>query len=152
MITIEYDFSVPRYKRSEIGYHTLVRGKRAEFEFRMTNDSNRSLDNLSVAITLESYIGQDTPKLFRKQDPVTVDKIPHKSMVPLNCVLYPTFPGLIAVSVYVTDSVNNAIQIKKSGEKSYQVDSIRWWFHVVDDISIDILRTLKQLLTEGRKK
>lgn len=148
MLSIDFDFSIPGYSRRDIGDLTLVRDKRTDIQFEITNDSNNSISNLEVAITVESYIGQAKPILFRHYDPQIVERIPRKSMVPLKIRIYPSFPGLVAVSIQVTNPHGNDVNIKKLHGKSYQPKPVRWWFHVADDIAVETLRTLKKLLKQ----
>ena len=80
-----------------------------------------------------------------------VDQIPPKSMVPLTFSICAHFPGVISVAVYVTDSNNNNVMAKRQNETTYQQLPVRWWFHVVDNISIEILESLKTLVAQERK-
>jgi len=155
MLTIDFDLSVPGFSTNEIGSLTLVREKRANFEIQITNDSQTPVSKLNVKLNLESYVGQIKPILFIRPDPQIINSIPPKSMVPLTFELYPVFPGLVAISVHVTDSSSQIIKIKRPTDKSYQNPPLRWWLHVVDNVSIETLRTLKRLVkqrSEGTKK
>lgn len=151
MLSIDSALSVPGFSTKEIGYFTLVRGKRANFEIQITNDSNSHVSKLNVKITLESYIGQIKPMLFKQDDPQVIDSIPPKGMVPLTFELYPTFGGLIATAIHITDSLNKNIMIKRITDGSYKESPLRWWWNVADDISVETLRTLKQLVKQGSR-
>lgn len=155
MLSIDIDFSIPGYSPKEIGYYTLVRNKRADLDVQLTNDSSRAISNLNVKVLMESNIGQTKPILFKHSDPEIVDSIPSKGMVPLTFYLYPSFPGLVAISVHVTDQHNIPVKVRKADAKSYQETPVRWWFHVADDISVETLRALKKLLklvSEGKTR
>ena len=55
----------------------------------------------------------------------------------------------------MTDAANNAVMAKRVTESSYEQGPIRWWFNVIDNISIETLRALKELVAaqrEGMKK
>jgi len=151
MLSIDYDLKVPGFSEREIGYSTLVRDYLTNFEVQITNDSKSSISVLNVKITLESYVGQIEPIMFKRYDPKIIENIQPRSMVPLNFEIFPTFPGLLAISIRVTDSFNNTVQLKKAEEESYQKAPVRYWFYVADDISVETLRALKQLLRQGKK-
>ena len=151
MLSLDFELSVPRFPSSEIGFWTLVRAKPANLQVNVTNDGQRSLYKLNVKPVLESYVGQDKPILFSQYDAQTIDQIAPKSMLPLTFTIQAFFPGLVAVAINVTDANNNPIMAKRQTDTAYQQLPVRYWFHVIDNISIEILRTLKTLVTQKQK-
>lgn len=151
MLSIDYELTVPGFSSQDIGYLTFVRGERAKFQVQINNDSRYNVSKLNVKIILESYVGQIKPILLLQPEPQIIDSIPPKNMIPLTFELYPNFPGLVAVSVHVTDSSDNIIKTKRITDKSYKESPVRWWFHVIDNISVETLRALKQLVKQGSK-
>ena len=151
MLSIDYELSVPGFKTKEIGYATLVRSYDANLELQLANDGQTYLRKLKVKPVIESYIGQDKPILFLSMEEKIVDQIPPKSMVPLTFGIWPHFPGLVSVAVHITDANNNAVMAKRESETTYQKEPVRWWFYVVDNISIEILKTLKTLGAQKQK-
>ncbi len=151
MLSLDYELSVPGFKSNEIGYQTLVRTKPAVMQINLTNDGRNSLYKLNVKPVLESYIGQEDPKLFHWSEAQIIDHIEPKTMVALTFRIWPHFPGLVAVAIHVTDDSNNAVMAKRQTETAYKQLPVRWWFHVVDNISVEILRTLKALVAQTQK-
>lgn len=145
MLSIDHELSVPGFNRDEIGIGTLVRVHLANLQIELTNDAQTPLYRLNVRPVLESYVGLDKPILFLWSDTQIIDEIPPKSMVPLTFRIWANYPGLVAVAIHVTDSNNNAVMAKRTNGKAYEQSPVRWWFHVVDNISVEILRALKTL-------
>ncbi len=145
MLSLGYELSVPGFPRSEIGFETLVRAKPANLQVNVTNDGQMSLYKLNVKPVVESYVGQDKPILFGQRDAQIIEQIAPKAMIPLTFRIWAIFPGLVAVAIYVTDSNNNAVMAKRQTETAYEQSPVRWWFNVIDNISIEILRALKTL-------
>lgn len=152
MLSIGYELSVPGFKVDEIGYDTLVRCNSANFQIKLTNEAQTSLYKLNVRPVIESYVGQDKPILFLQSDTKTIEQIPPKGMVPLTFSIWANCPGLVAVAIYVTDSTNKAVIAKRPEETAYKQLPVRYWFHVVDNISVEILRTLKTLKVQQPKE
>lgn len=148
MLSFDYELSVPGFSAREIGLVTLVRSKAAKLEVHITNDSSVSVSKMKVKILFESYIGQPKVQLVMQSEPQIINTLPQKGMVPLTFQLRPFFPGLVSVAVIVTDSFDKTIKAKRSNEDSYKESPVRWWFHVEDNISVEILRTLKKLLKQ----
>jgi len=151
MLSVDYELSAPGFKREEIGSGTLVRVHKANLQIQLANDGQTYLRKLKVKPVIESYVGQDTPILFLSMEEKMIDEIPPKSMVPLTFKIWPNFPGLISVAVHITDASDNAVMAKRQSETTYQKLPIRWWFHVVDNISVETLKTLKNLVAQERK-
>ena len=152
MLSIDYGLSVPGFKVSEIGHGTLVRVHPANLQIELTNDAQTPLYRLNVRPVLESYVGLDKPILFLWSDTQSIDEIPPKSMVPLAFRIWAHYPGLVAVAIHVTDSNNNTVMAKRKNEKAYEQSPVRWWFHVVDNISVEILKALKALAAQKAKE
>jgi len=151
MLSIDYALSIPGFSTKEIGYQTLVRAERADLEVQITNDLRSTVSKLNVKIILESYVGQIKPILFMQSDPRIVSTIPSKGMIPVIYNIYPTFPGLVAISIHVTDSFNNVVKAKRTTEESYKESPVRFWFHVLDNVSVETLRALKKLVKQQLK-
>lgn len=152
MLSLYFELSVPGFSSSEIGPETLVRMKLAVMQINLTNDGPNSLYKLNVKPVVESYVGQDKPLLFWQQDVQIIDQIAPKAMVPLTFKIWAHFPGLVAVALYVTDATGNAVMAKRQNETAYQQSPVRWWFHVVDSISVETLRALKTLKVQKPKE
>ncbi len=152
MLSLAFELSVPGFKSSEIGPGTLVRAKPANLQIKLTNDAQTPLYKLNVKPVLESYIGQDKPILFLWSDTQIIEQIAPKAMVALTFIIRAYFPGLVAVAINVTDTANNAVMAKRQHETAYQQTPVRWWFHVVDNISVEILRALKTLKAQQPKE
>ena len=153
MISIDCDVNVPGFSQKDIGYWTLVRACKSKFQFNVTNDGLEPLLGLSVRPVMESYVGQEKPQLFQWLDTEVIEEIPPKGMVPIKCEFWPFYPGLVSVALYMTDSTNKAIMAKRKTDSSYEEASLRWWFHVADDISLEILKELRILTArEGKMK
>ena len=150
MLSMEYDLTIKGFSPKEIGYATLVRTEYGILNVKLTNDGQVLLSKLKVRLAVESYVGQEKPQLFQWLKEQVTD-IPPQGMVPLTFRIMPVYPGLLSVAVYVTDATNNAVMAKRDTESSYERGPIRWWFHVVDNISIETLRTLKRLVAAQRK-
>jgi len=159
MLSIGYQLSVPGFPQDEIGFGTLVRVHVANLNMTVTNDGETSLYKINVRPVIESCVGQEKPILFLQSTTQVIEMLPPKSMVPLTFAIWPHFPGLVAVAIHITDATNDAVMAKREGEKEYQKLPVRWWFHVVDNISIETLRALKTLvkvqkagMVKGRQK
>ena len=151
MLSMDYELSVPGFKTKEIGHQSLVRAHNANLKIRLTNDGQTNLRKLKVEPVVESYIGQDRPMLFLSLDEQTIDEIPPKSMISLTFRIWVNYPGLVAVAVHITDANNNAVMAKRESETTYQEQPVRWWFHVVDNVSVEILKTLRTLVAQKQK-
>ena len=150
MLSMDYDLTVKGFSPKEIGYATLVRAQYGSLHIKLTNDGQKLLSELKVRLAVESYVGQEKPQLFQWRE-AQVTEIPPEGMVPLTFRFRPVYPGLLSVAVYVTDAVNNAVMTKRVTETSYEQGPVRWWFHVVDNISIETLRALEELVAVQRK-
>jgi len=150
MLSMDYDLTIKDFSPKEIGYATLVRTEYGNLRVKLTNDGQVLLSKLKVRVVVESYVGQEKPQLFQWLDEQITD-IPPQGMVPLIFRIMPIYPGLLSAAVYVTDATNNAVIAKRGTESSYERGPVRWWFHVVDDISIETLRALKELVAAQRK-
>lgn len=151
MLSIYYELSVPRFPSSEIGYGTLVRARPANLQVNVTNDGQMSLYKLNVKPVVESYVGQEKPILFMQSTAQIIDQIMPKTMVSLTFSILAHYPGLVAVAIYVTDANGNTVMAKRPKETAYEQSPVRWWFHVIDDISIETLRALKTLVAQRQK-
>ena len=149
MISINYVLVVPGFSRQEIGIGTMVRSHLGKVQLTVTNDGTDFFRVLRVRPVLESHVGQEKPQLFQWSDTQVIKEIPPKGMVPLEFTFRPTFPGLVSVAFYLTDAANNAVMAKRKTDSSYAQAPVRWWFHVVDDISLQTLRALKALAAAG---
>lgn len=149
MLSMDYTLNVPGFSQQEIGYGTLVRVHRAKVQFTLTNKGQAPLGKLSIRPVLESYIGQEKPQLFQWYDTQIIRSIPPEGMAPLIFEIWPNFPGLVSVAVYVTGADGNAIMAKRATSSTYERLPVRWWFHVADDISIQTLKVLKRLQEKG---
>jgi len=150
MLSIDYTLTVKGFPQKEIGYATLVRTEYGTLHVKLTNDGQVLLSKLKVRLAVESYVGQEKPQLFQWLKEQVTD-IPPQGMVPLTFRIMPVYPGLLSVAVYVTDATNNAVIAKRDTESSYERGPVRWWFHVVDNISIETLRALKGLVAAQRE-
>ena len=146
MLSLSYVLSVPDFKEDEIGVQTLVRVHFATLQLQIVNDGQTPLRKIHVKPTVESYVGQIKPILFLR-----LEEISPKSLVSVTFNLWPNYPGLLSFAVQITDSHNNAIMAKRRDEKEYTETPVRWWFHVVENVSVEILRTLKKLSGTIRK-
>lgn len=151
MISINCNVNVPGFPPKEIGYWTLVRTYEHEFQFDVTNDRPEPLHGLNVRPVLESYVGQEKPQLYQWADTQVIDVISPNKMVPIKSKFVPHYPGLVSVALYVTDAANKAVMAKRKTDPSYAEAPVRWWFHVVDDISLQILGTLRELVARGQE-
>jgi len=150
MLSMDYDLTVKGFSPKEIGYATLVRTEYGTLHVKLTNNGQVLLSKLKIRLAVESYVGQEKPQLFQwLKEQVT--EIPPQGMVPLTFRIMPVYPGLLSVAVYVTDATNNAVMAKRDTESSYERGPVRWWFHVVDNISIETLRALKGLVAAQRE-
>lgn len=152
MLSIDYELAVTGFKVSEIGPGTLVRVNRANLQINVTNDGSGSLYSLNVKPVLESYVGQDNPILFLQQDAQVIDQIASKAMVPLTFSIWANYPGLVAVAIYVTDATGSTVMAKRPKETAYEQSPVRYWFYVVDNISVQTLRALKALAAQKPKE
>lgn len=152
MLNIDYKLSVPGFKVNEIGSGTLIRAHNANLRIELVNNEQTYLRKLNVRPALESYIGQDKPILFLWSETQIIDEIPPKSMVPLTFRIWANYPGLIAIAIHVTDASNNAVMAKRPSETAYNQSPVRYWFYVVDNISIQTLRALKAVLEQKPKE
>jgi len=147
---MHYTLSTKGFSAKEIGYATLVRSEYGNLKIHLTNDGQVPLSKINVNLAVESYVGQEKPQLFQwLKDQVT--EIPPKDEVPLTFNILPIFPGLLSVAIYVTDATNNTVMTKRIADPNYDQGPIRWWFNVVDKISIETLRALKELVEVQRK-
>ncbi len=151
MLSLSYELSVPDFKDEEIGAQTLVRVHFATLGIHIFNDGQTPLRKIHVKPTVESYVGQNAPILFLSLEPVIVDEISPKSLVSVTFNIWPNYPGLLSVAVHITDSHDNPVMVKRREQKEYKETPVRWWFHVVENVSVEILRTLKILNTTIRK-
>ncbi len=151
MLSLGHELSVPGFSSSEIGSDTLVRAKPAIMQIKLTNDGQRSLYKLNVKPVVESYVGQDKPILFLWLDAQIIEQIAPKTMVPLTFRIRAHLPGLVAVAIHISDATNNAVMIKRQNETAYQQSPVRWWFHVVDNISVETLKALKTLVAQKQR-
>ncbi len=151
MLSLDYELSVPGFNTNEIGVQTLVRVNAANLRIQLSNDGQTYLRKLKVKPVVESHIGQDKPILLLSVKEKKIKEIPPKGMVPLTFSIWPNFPGLVSIAVYITDADDNAVMAKRQVETTYQRLPVRWWFHVVDNIYIEILKTLKTLVAQKRK-
>lgn len=155
MISIDYTLVVPGFSQKEIGYGTLVRCYPGKFQLTVTNDGPVLLRGLSVRPALESYVGQEKPQLFQWADRQVIEDVPPQGRATIEFTVWPIFPGLVSVALYVTDAANNAVAAKRKTDSSYEQAPVRWWFHVADNISLETLRALRKLASargEATKK
>ena len=152
MLSLSYELSVAAFPRDKIGVDTLVRSYPAKFQINVTNDGETRLRNISVRPILQSYIGQEKPMLFTSLAPQTIEELPRKSTISLAFDIYPNFPGLVAIAIHTTDASAAIVKSKRQEERAYQELPVRWWFHVIDDISIETLGVLKDLAKQWAKK
>lgn len=151
MLSVDYELSVPGFRASEIGHQTIVRVHNANIQIQLINNGQTYLRKINVKPVVESYIGQNRPMLFLSLDEQMIDEIPPKSMISLTFRIWANYPGLVVVAVHMTDANNNAVMAKRESETTYQEQPVRWWFHVVDNVSVEILKTLKTLVAQKQK-
>lgn len=151
MLSLSYVLSTPGFNLKDIGHHALVRAYNADIEITFENDGQTTLRNITVQPVIESYIGQDQPKLFLTMEEITIETIPPKGIVAETFRIYPNFPGLISIAINITDTSGDIIPSKRKEEKTYDRQPVRWWFHVVDNVQIEILKTLKTLVQKQKK-
>jgi hypothetical protein len=135
-----------------LGAATLLRGCPTRFNFAVTNEDSTSVEGVRVTPVLESYVGQATPLLFARLAPKTIKNIAPKETAKLSFRVHPIFPGVVAVAVSLTDKNGVAIRAKRATEETFQAQPVRWWFHVLDDISVETLDALNKLLALQTKK
>ena len=152
MLSIDYDLSVPGFPTDEIGFATLVRVHHGNLQLKIVNDGETSFYKLNVRTVLELYVGQEKPQLFVQSDTNVIETIPPKGMVASAFTLYPNFPGLVSVAVYITDINGKAVMSKRKTEKTYQELPVRYWFHVLDDIPVKTLMTIRDLVARLPKE
>ena len=151
MLSIDYELSTPEYPLEEIGYGALVRVHNANFQLQITNDGEAPAGKLNVQPVLESYVGQDKPKLFLQLHAQVIENIPPKSMIVLDFILRAHYPGLVAVANYVTDTDIKAVMVKRKTELTYHETPVRYWFYVLDNIAVETLMVLRQLAVQWPK-
>jgi len=151
MISIDFEVNVEGWKKKEIGHWTLVRAYPNKFKIDVNNDGTNAIFGLNVRPVLESYVGQEKPHLFQWLDTQVIEKIISKGMVSIECEFWPWYPGLVSVALYLTDSNNKVVMAKRKSGSNYEETPVRWWFHVADDIPLEILRELRKLVAIGEK-
>lgn len=151
MISIDCSVNVSGFSLKEIGAWTLVRTCRGTFQFNVTNDGSKPLNRLNVRTAMESYVGQEKPQLYQWSDTQVIDTIPPKNVVPIAFEFTPIFLGLVSVALYVTEAGNKAVMVKRKEQSSYAEGLVRYYFHVDDDILLEILKELKVLVARGEK-
>lgn len=151
MISIDCNAGVSGFSQKQLGSWTLVRAYRSKFQFNVTNDGRKRLLGLSVRPVMESYLGQEKPFLFQWLDTQVIEAIPPKETVKIECELTPLHSGLVSVALYMTDSTNKAVMAKRKTSSSYDEAPVRWYFHVADDVSVEILKELKRLTARREK-
>ena len=139
-------------KQSELGNFTLLRAHTTTFNFAVTNEDSTSVEGVTLTPVLEMYVGQATPILFSRLAPKTIKNIAPKGTAKLSFSVYPNFPGVVAVAVSLTNKDGIDIRAKRDTEETYEAKPVRWWFHVLDDISVETLDALKKLLALQTKK
>jgi hypothetical protein len=122
------------------------------FNFAVTNEGSTSVGGVTLAPVLESYIGQATPRLFSRLAPKTIKNIAPKGTAKLSFRVDPSFPGVVAVAVSLTSKDGRAIRAKRDTGDTFEAEPVRWWFHVLDDISVETLDVLRKLLALQTKK
>jgi len=145
MISIDCSVNVPGLPVKEIGQWTVVRTVRSTFQFDVTNDGSKPLHRLNVRAVMESYVGQEKPQFYQWADTQVIDKIPPKNLVPIKFNFTPVFPGVVSVALYVTEADNKAVMVKRKANPSYEEGPVRYWFHVADDILLEMLKELKNI-------
>lgn len=151
MLSISYELSVPGFTRKEIGYAAFVRAHQGNLHLGVTNDGGSPLSKISVRPVLESYAGQGKPMLFQWREAQVIESVPANGMASLEFQFWPVFPGVVSVAVHVTDAAKNVVMAKRKESTAYEQAPVRWWFHVIDDISIETLRALRVLASGTRK-
>ena len=151
MINIDCSVNVQGFSLKEIGQWTLVRTCRSTFQFDVTNDGSEPLHKLNVRAVMESYVGQEKPQLYQWADTQFIDTIPPKNLVPITFEITPVFPGVVSVALYVTEATNKAVMVKRKEHSSYAEGPVRYWFHVADDMLLEMLKELKILVARGEK-
>jgi hypothetical protein len=149
MISIDYNVNTPGFPTKEIGYGTLVRAFESKFQCDVTNDGPKPLLRLNVRPVLESYVGQEKPQLYQWSNTQVIEAIPPNGMASIKFEFVPNYPGLVSVALYVTDAANKAVMTKRKTDSSYEEAPVRWWLHVIDDISLETLRELRKLMAKG---
>lgn len=143
-VSIGCKVTVPGFAASEIG-GAFVRAYPSKLQVTLKNDGVTRLGGLSVRLVLESYVGQEKPILFQWAEKQVVEEIASKESATLEFECVPRFPGLASVACYVADAAGDAVKVKRPKDASYGEPPVRWYFHVIDDISIETLRALKRL-------
>ena len=151
MISIDCSVNVQDSSSKEIGFWTLVRAYSGTFQFDVTNDRSKPLHRLNVRAVMESYVGQEKPQLYQWADTQVIDTIPPNNLVPIRFEFTPVCLGLVSVALYVTDAANKAVMVKRKEHSSYAEEPVRYWFHVADDILLEMLKELKILVARGEK-
>ena len=151
MISIDCSVNVPSFSLKEIGPWTLVRACRGTFQFDVTNNGSKPLHRINVRAVMESYVGQEKPQLYQWADTQVIDTIPPKNLVPIIFEFTPIFLGSVSVALYVTEADNKAVMVKRKEHSSYEEAPVRYWFHVADDILLEMLKELKILVARGEK-
>lgn len=148
MISVSYDLTVPDFPKEEIGYSTLVRGYKGKFKFSLTNDGKVTLRKLNARAVIESYVGQEKPLLFAWANTKVIKEITPKGTESIEFEFIPAFPGLVSVALYLTSAANKTVKAKRKTQSNYEQAPVRWWFHVADDASMEILQALKELIAK----
>jgi len=151
MISIDCNVEVTGFPVVEIGVWTLVRAYGGKFQFDVTNEGRKPLHGLNVRAVMETYTGQEKPQLYQWAETQVIDTIPPNNLVPIRFEFTPVYPGLVSVALYVTDAANKAVMMKRKEHSSYAEAPVRYWFHVADDILVEILAKLKILVERGEK-
>jgi hypothetical protein len=151
MLSIEYDLAVPEFAPDIIGVATMVRAEYAEIVLRITNDGPTQLNKIRVKPVLELYIGQEKPQLFVQEDAQVIETLSPSQTISLTFGLVPSYPGLVAVAIHVTDINKKAVMVKRKTELTYKELPVRYWFHVADNISVLTLIAIKDLVERFSK-
>ncbi len=151
MFSVSLESNTPDLRR--LGPFTLVRGYRNRFTLTISNDADTIAEAPSVSLILESYVGQQDPILFTRRAPTTLDDVEPHATATIDWDMTPHFPGLAALAVHITNHDGAAAEAKRKDDKEYAATPVRWWFHVADDISVEIRDSLAGLLKHlGGKK
>lgn len=152
LLSVEIGWTVPDWKQSQLGDFTLVRGYPAKFNFSVTNEDTTPVAAVTLAPVIESYVGQESPQLFQRLAPRTIKTIAPKGTSKRSFDVYPVFPGVLAVAVSLTDNDGIAIKARRDEQDNFEATPVRWWFHVLDDVSIETLVAVRELLALVTKK
>ena len=149
MLSLDIDWEVqglPRdLPRGHLKKTRLVKDYLTKVRLTISNNGEDIARGVSVSPILESYVGQERPILFVREEERRIKDIRPNRTASLTFDIMPVFPGLVALAVEVKNTEGRFIKAKRESDRSYSEAPVRWWFHVVDNVAIETLSALQGL-------